>query len=213
MRLASHAVVLDRFARGDGTYYAKMVGLAEHPEETAAEIEILEPETALMELDVDARDFLGCLLEHLDVADLAADVAVQQLEPVGITVDLQGLEPGVFYDQLNEGDFDATVVGWMGFVDPDEYLYQLFHSDGQYNQQGYSNAEVDRLLEQGRQIYERTGRAEVYAEAQRIIAREAPMVFLYVNPQISAMRPDVQDYVVHPTATTIFLRRTHRAAP
>lgn len=31
--------VVDRFARGDGTYYAKMIGLADHPAETAAEIE------------------------------------------------------------------------------------------------------------------------------------------------------------------------------
>jgi len=36
---AYNNLVLDRFARGDGTYYAKMIGLAEHPEETAAEIE------------------------------------------------------------------------------------------------------------------------------------------------------------------------------
>lgn len=36
---AYNSLVVDRFARGDGTYYAKMIGLLDHPEETAAEIE------------------------------------------------------------------------------------------------------------------------------------------------------------------------------
>jgi len=45
---AYNSLVLDRFARGDGTYYAKMVGLAEHPEETAAEIERVGDEDGIV---------------------------------------------------------------------------------------------------------------------------------------------------------------------
>jgi predicted TIM-barrel fold metal-dependent hydrolase len=45
---AYNSLVLDRFARGDGTYYAKMIGLAEHPAETAEEIERVGDEDGIV---------------------------------------------------------------------------------------------------------------------------------------------------------------------
>jgi peptide/nickel transport system substrate-binding protein len=138
----------------------------------------------------------------------AAQVVKQQLRGVGIEVKLEALESGIFFDKLNQGDFEATLVGWVGFVDPDEWLYNLFHSDGEWNQQGYANPDVDRLLEEGRRRTDRERRREVYRQAQRIIATEAPMAFLYVNDVISAQRPQVQGFTPHPTGNTRGLRTT-----
>ncbi|NBC11339.1 MAG: peptide ABC transporter substrate-binding protein [Planctomycetes bacterium] len=132
----------------------------------------------------------------------AAEVIKQQLEPVGFAVTIRGLESSVFFDRLGRGDFEMTVVGWMGFVDPDQWTWNLFHSEGKYNQQGYANAEVDELLGRGRRPLDRAARQEIYAEAQRLIAEEAPMVFLYLNDQASAWRDTVHGYRVHPTATS-----------
>ncbi len=138
----------------------------------------------------------------------AAQVVKQQLADVGIEVELQPLESGLFFDALGQGDFDMTLVGWVGFVDPDEWCYNLFHSAGRFNQQQYANAELDRLLERGRRIRDREQRKQLYAEAQRIIATEAPVVSLYVNEQSAARLSDVRGFVVHPTATTLWLRDT-----
>jgi peptide/nickel transport system substrate-binding protein len=136
----------------------------------------------------------------------AAEMIKQQLAPAGIDVAVQAMETTAFFDKLGAGDFDATVVGWMGFVDPDQWMYDLFHSQGQYNQQGFADAQVDQLLEEGRRSLDRRAVTPTYQQAQRRVADLAPMVFLYVNPQTSAVREEVQGYVVHPTATTIFLR-------
>lgn len=138
----------------------------------------------------------------------AAEVIKQQLRSVGIDVAIQALESTVFYDRLGKGDFQMTVVGWMGFVDPDEWTWNLFHTKGKYNQQGYSNARVDELLDEGRRMSDREKRKAIYREAQQIIASDAPMVFLYVNDQTSAWRKNVKGYKVHPTATTLGLRDT-----
>ena len=138
----------------------------------------------------------------------AAQMVKQQLAEVGIDVQIQALESGLFFDALNQRDFDMTLVGWLGFVDPDEWTYNLFHSDGKYNQQAFSNAELDHLLEQGRRTLDRAQRQRIYADAQRIIATEAPVVSLYVNDQTSAWRREVRGYQVHPTATTLWLRET-----
>jgi peptide/nickel transport system substrate-binding protein len=138
----------------------------------------------------------------------AAGVVKQMLADAGIRVELRSLESAVFFDSLGSGDFDLALVGWVGFVDPDEWTYELFHSAGKYNQQGYANPELDELLERARRTLDRAERQRLYRQAQAIIARDAPMIFLYVNDHTSAWRQRVQGFRVHPTATTRGLRET-----
>ncbi len=138
----------------------------------------------------------------------AAQIVKQQLLAVDIDVEIISQESGVFFEALGQGDFEMTLVGWLGFVDPDEWFYNIFHSAGPWNQQHYSHAEVDALLERGRRVTDRDERRAIYGEAQRRILEEAPVVLLYVNEQSSAMLRQVQDYQVHPTATTLSLRET-----
>lgn len=138
----------------------------------------------------------------------AAQIVKQQLLEIGVDVELLSEESGVFFDALNRGDFAMTLVGWLGFVDPDEWLYNIFHSDGPWNQQQYANAALDALLEQGREVTDAEARMALYQEAQRKILSEAPVVLLYVNEQTSARLRRVRDYRVHPTATTLSLRET-----
>jgi peptide/nickel transport system substrate-binding protein len=138
----------------------------------------------------------------------AAAVVKDQLRAIGVDVEVRALESTIFFADLGAGDFDMTLVGWVGFVDPDDWLWNIFHSEGKYNQQQYASAALDELLEQGRRTLDRDARRAIYTEAQEIIATEAPMVFLYLNDQISAHRDHVHGYVVHPTQTTLFLRQT-----
>lgn len=136
----------------------------------------------------------------------AAQMIKQQLAEVGINTEISALESGVYFDGLNSGDFDLTVCGWSGFVDIDEYLFDLFTSEGAYNQQNYSNPEVDELLEKGRVTIDEAERKEIYKEAQKLIAEDAPMAFLYMNSFTVAMRDNVKGYTVQPTAATIFMK-------
>ena len=141
----------------------------------------------------------------------AAQMIKQQLADAGIQVEISALESGIFFDSLNAGDFDLTVVGWSGFVDLDEYLYNLFYTGGAYNQQLYSNPELDKLLDEGRVTTDPAKRTEIYKQAQKLVAEDAPMAFLYMNNFTVAMRDNVEGFVVHPTATTISLQNAHFA--
>lgn len=143
----------------------------------------------------------------------AAQILKQQLRPLQIDVRVLSLESGLFFDALGQGDFQATIVGWLGFVDPDEWTYNLFHSEGAWNQQGYSNPDVDRLLEKGRRILDRDQRKDIYQEAQLLIARDAPMIFLYANDRTSATLRTIEGFDTHPTVTTLSLRNTKRVTP
>jgi peptide/nickel transport system substrate-binding protein len=138
----------------------------------------------------------------------AAQVIKQQLKEVGIEVEVLSQEKSVFFEALGKKDFEMTVVGWVGFVDPDEFLYNIFHTDGLYNQQSYSNEKVDELLEKGRKTIDQNERIKIYNEAQTLIAEDAPMVFLYANPQTSAMVEGVNGFDVNPTVSTTSLEDT-----
>ncbi|GAA5344135.1 ABC transporter substrate-binding protein [Planifilum fimeticola] len=138
----------------------------------------------------------------------AAQIVKQQLKEVGIDVKVSAQESGLFFDALGKGDFDMAIVGWLGFVDPDEFTYNLFHTGAPWNQQGYSNEQVDALLEKGRTVGDQEERKKIYHRAQKIIAEEAPMVFLYVNERTAAMSKAVKGFDVHPTVTTLSLEET-----
>ena len=52
-------------------------------------------------------------------------------------------------------------------------------------------------------------RKEIYKEAQKLIAEDAPMAFLYMNSFTVAMRDNVKGYTVQPTAATIFMKNVY----
>ena len=136
----------------------------------------------------------------------AAQMIKQQLADIGVNAEVSAMESGLFFDDLNNGRFDLSVVGWSGFVDEDEYVYNLFKTAGAYNQQLYSNPELDQLLEEGRATTDQTARIEIYKKIQTILENDCPMAFLYMNNYSVAMRNNVKGYTVHPTGTTIFIK-------
>lgn len=140
----------------------------------------------------------------------AAQIIKQQLKPLGIEVEVSALESGIFFDALGKNDFDMTVVGWLGFIDPDEFFYNIFHSEGKWNQQVYSNPDLDALLEKGRVTIDQQERKEIYLKVQETLAKDVPMAFLYMNPRIAAYQENISGFDVNPTVTTISLRTTKK---
>lgn len=141
----------------------------------------------------------------------AAQIVKANLKEIGINLSLKPLESTIYFERLGKKNFESTLIGWVGFVDPDEWFYHIFHSSGKWNQQGYANSEVDQLLEKARIETSQAKRAELYKKVQRIIVEESPLVFLYLNPLSSAWNYHLEDVLIHPTATTTFLSRAHWA--
>src|SRR5215212_7170966 len=110
----------------------------------------------------------------------AAQVAANQLKQIGIELDVQAtdntkLSDGVWFSR---DKWDITMwqmVGRPERLDPDEFVYNLFHSstaeDG-YNFVGYINPEYDKVAEAQRIEMDREKRKELIAQAQQIIAND-----------------------------------------
>lgn len=113
----------------------------------------------------------------------AGEIIQRRLQEVGIEVKLRVIEWASFLKEfIYTGRFDATILGWTIPVDPDGY--NIWHSSKtgprELNFIGYSNPEVDRLLEQGRRVLGVEKRRPVYHRLQEILAEDVPYTFLYV---------------------------------
>ncbi len=123
----------------------------------------------------------------LAVSDDLAQVAVaeelaRQWRELGVEVSLQVSGASQFVeDVLLSRAFEAALVTVDPGPDPDPY--PLWHSSQVFgngrNLSGFSNADVDRLLENGRQSSSVADRAEAYRLFQEIFAREQPAVLLH----------------------------------
>ena len=73
---------------------------------------------------------------------------------------------------------------------------------------GYSNPEVDKLIEQGIAVTDQAERAKIYQEMQKILLEDLPWINLFVANQYEAMKTDVKGYVHIPTGSNIAFRET-----
>ncbi|PZU49732.1 ABC transporter substrate-binding protein [Microbacterium aurum] len=124
----------------------------------------------------------------------AAQIIAANLEPLGITVNIRQPDFSTWLDEQNSGNFDMLMMGWLGNIDPDDFYYSQHHTDGGSNAQGYSNAEVDKLLDAGRIETDKDARKDLYAQAATIIADEASYIYLYNPSVIQVWSPKVTGY-------------------
>lgn len=100
----------------------------------------------------------------------------------GVNVNIQLLEWNTFLKNLDEGKFDAVAMAWGG-GSHDYDFKQVWHSEsaqqGGSNRISYKNPEVDRLIEQHRRIMDRKERRKVSHKIFRIIAEDAPYMFMF----------------------------------
>lgn len=125
-------------------------------------------------------------------------VVQNSLEPAGINVELERVEFGTLLEQGTSGDFQALFLGWSGRVDPDQNIYDFMVTDGDDNDSGYSNEEVDRLLNEARRISDEGERKELYDQAMEIIHEEAPYVYLYHQNNDFALQSNVEGFEAYP---------------
>jgi peptide/nickel transport system substrate-binding protein len=127
------------------------------------------------------------------VSDLA-QVLQAQLAEAGIRATVNVAEFGTFVQDWRNSNFDVFVSLNGGSIDPDGYLYRTFRSDGSTNVFGYSDPEVDRLLDQGRTTVGMDERREVYDALQLRLACEGPIAHVAYGTLFSAHGPSVQGF-------------------
>lgn len=128
-------------------------------------------------------------------SDLAV-IIQDQLKKVGVKVNIELVEWTTYLQHLKERKFDAQIGGWSSslYVDPTP----IFHSSATdlFNYGSYANAEVDRLIEQGRGELDRHKAAKIWKELQEVLYEDQHYTFLFwidrvvaINDRISNAQP------------------------
>jgi ABC-type transport system substrate-binding protein len=119
---------------------------------------------------------------------------------LGVKIKIENLDFNFYYQQLFSGNhgqiFDG---GWCAdYPDPENFADVLFHSNVPQNFGGYSNPELDTLLEAARIEPDVTKRIAMYQEAERIIVNDAPVLFTTHSLSYQLVQSYVKGYVYTP---------------
>lgn len=135
---------------------------------------------------------------------LMAEVIQDYLSQVGVNVEIQDLEWASFLEATNqvEPDWDIFLGAWRSTIEPHAmHSIWLEESIPDLNATGYVNKEVEKLFEEAGATYDTEVRKEKYQEIQKIIAEEAPYVFLFYQKAWSGQNNRIQG--IEPTALGI----------
>ena len=101
-----------------------------------------------------------------------AIILQNSLKELNIEVEIEQMEFGTYLDKTAEGEHDMFILGWSNPTgDADYGMYALFHSSQKGdpgNRSFYENAEVDKLLDEGRREADPAVALEIYNKFKSI---------------------------------------------
>lgn len=130
-------------------------------------------------------------------------VIQNSLKEIGIPVEIETLETNSLLEQLRRGQFQMTTSRWIGGNQDPVFLRDLFATSeiptqerAGRNRSRYSNAEVDKILNEAVNTADNQKSAPLYIQAQGIISRELPMLPLWYPANIVIARKTVSNIKV-----------------
>jgi peptide/nickel transport system substrate-binding protein len=137
-----------------------------------------------------------------------AEIIQAQLAKIGVRVKITAEEWSVYLPKVLNKQYDVTILGSSGAVDPDDYLYSAFKTGSNSNLDNFSDSQVDTLLEQGRSTSGASARDKIYAQIQNRLLELSPMVYLFHSTQFVGLTTRVRGFEHFPNTSYISLRRT-----
>ena len=148
---------------------------------------------------------LRVLAARQDIKDIA-QVVQAELAEVGIEVELANEETGQFVQDWRNGNFDLFASANAGGADPDEFLYRTFHTGGSTNVFKYSDAAIDRDLDEARRLPDTASRKAIYDRLQMKLACSGPIAAIAYGTLFSAARADLKGFEIMANRSLVSLR-------
>lgn len=127
-----------------------------------------------------------------------AQALASSYEKLGVKVQHQPVPAATSFAMLKEGKINWTLTNWAPRADPDGLLRILWHSKGFQNTTGFSNPEVDRLLDEAAGEFDTAKAKGLYTKAEQIIVENADYDFMLWPSEFAAHRNEVGNFVHHP---------------
>ncbi|MCI8578443.1 MAG: glutathione ABC transporter substrate-binding protein [Lachnospiraceae bacterium] len=139
-----------------------------------------------------------------------AEFLKQQLEQVGINLELKGMESAVLNQRIqdvdvpgSEAEVECYLIGWSPSTgDADWGIRPLVAIESEppmsYNICYFENEELEGYIKTGLESADDAIRGEAYAKAQDLLFEESPMLYLSLEPNTWATGVKVQNVKIYP---------------
>jgi len=118
----------------------------------------------------------------------AGEVIQSMVSEAGFDLKIKAMEFASSLQAAYAGDFQAYLIGWSGRADPDGNMWQMLHTGGTFNYGHYSNADVDKALDDARTVAAVDQRRGFYGKVWAQERTDLPLIYLWTAKNIVGMK-------------------------
>ncbi len=142
-----------------------------------------------------------------------AGVIQNYLKDVGVPVAIEAAETNTHFDELRRGNFQIAYGQWVGGNQDPIFFRDLFATSeiptetrAARNRSRYSNKELDALLEEAANTWDREKARGLYARIQEIVSNEAPVFPLWYQANMVITKKNVENIKVDASGDWGFIK-------
>lgn len=142
-----------------------------------------------------------------------AGVIQNYLKEVGIPVSIETAEQNTMFDEVRRGHFQIFYSQWVGGNQDPIFYKDLFATSeiptearASRNRSRYSNKELDALLDEAVNTYDREKALGLYQKIQEIVSSDVPVFPLWYQSNIVIARKNVGNIAVNASGDWGFVR-------
>jgi peptide/nickel transport system substrate-binding protein len=142
-----------------------------------------------------------------------AGVIQNYLKNVGVPVSIETAELNTLFDELRRGNFQVFYGQWVGGNQDPIFFKDLFATSeiptetrASRNRSRYSNRELDGLIDQAINTFDRDKGKQLYGRIQEIVARDVPVLPLWYQANIVIAQKSVGNINVNASGDWGFVR-------
>ena len=151
----------------------------------------------------DTLDLQFVIYTSREELNVYAQAAQASLKDIGIKVTLKTVSYETLLDMRDSGEYDMLI--WNVLVantgDPEKYLRENWYSTSASNTTGYSNSDVDKLLDELNKENDESKRKDLIVQIQQLIMNDAATVFfgyettyLFSSKRLTGVKMYPMDY-------------------
>ncbi len=115
-------------------------------------------------------------------------------KPLGIDIELYNTETKVHYDEMQRGLLEIGRAGWLAdYNDADNFL-SLLKTGIEHNYGKWSNADFDKLIEDGNKEQDQAKRAELFHKAEKIALDNTAAIPIYYYLSENIVSPKIKGF-------------------
>jgi peptide/nickel transport system substrate-binding protein len=128
----------------------------------------------------------------------AAEVLQAMAAEAGFDLKIRVTEFATSLNEAEQGRFQAYFIGWSGRIDPDGNSYIFLKCGAPQNNGQFCNADVDRWLEQSREVSDFAARKAIYGKIAGVALQQGAVIYLYHRLVIIAHTAKLEGYTQLP---------------